>query len=145
MTKQTFVIVGASLAGAEAAETLREEGFDGRVVVIGEEPERPYERPPLSKDYLRGEAEAKPYVHDESFYAENEIELRISTPVERIDPGTSQISLSGGENLGFDRLLTEPGRGDGPCPAATYGVSSTCARSLTPRRFASASTPAEGS
>src|SRR5215212_2152565 len=109
MTKPTFVIVGASLAGAKAAETLREEGFDGRVVLIGEEPERPYERPPLSKDYLRGEADAKPYVHDESFYAENEIELRISTRVERIDPDTSQVSLSGGEMLGFDRLLLATG------------------------------------
>jgi len=49
-TPQTFVIVGASLAGAKAAETLRTEGFDGRVVLIGEEPERPYQRPPLSKD-----------------------------------------------------------------------------------------------
>ncbi|MFL5838617.1 MAG: NAD(P)/FAD-dependent oxidoreductase [Solirubrobacteraceae bacterium] len=109
MTKPTFVIVGASLAGAKAAETLREEGFDGRVVLIGEEPERPYERPPLSKDYLRGEADAKPYVHDESFYAENEIELRISTRIERIDPDTSQVSLSGGEMLGFDRLLLATG------------------------------------
>ena len=56
---QTFVIVGASLAGAKAAETLRDEGFDGRVVLIGAEEERPYERPPLSKDYLRGEARAR--------------------------------------------------------------------------------------
>ena len=54
--KQTMVIVGASLAGAKAAETLRDEGFDGRVVLVGDEAERPYERPPLSKDYLRGEA-----------------------------------------------------------------------------------------
>jgi NADPH-dependent 2,4-dienoyl-CoA reductase/sulfur reductase-like enzyme len=54
---QTFVIVGASLAGAKAAETLRSEGFGGRVVLIGAEDERPYERPPLSKDYLRGEAD----------------------------------------------------------------------------------------
>ena len=55
-SSETFVIVGASLAGAKAAETLREEGFEGRVVLIGEDPERPYERPPLSKDYLRGES-----------------------------------------------------------------------------------------
>ena len=54
--RTTFVIVGAGLAGAKAAETLREEGFDGRVVLVGDEPERPYERPPLSKDYLRGES-----------------------------------------------------------------------------------------
>ena len=56
---RTFVIVGASLAGAKAAETLRAEGFDERVVLIGAEDERPYERPPLSKDYLRGEAEPR--------------------------------------------------------------------------------------
>ena len=57
MSKRTFVIVGASLAGAKAAEELRDRGFDGRVVLIGTEPERPYERPPLTKDYLRGESE----------------------------------------------------------------------------------------
>ena len=64
MAGRTFVIVGASLAGAKAAEELREQGFDGRVVLIGAEPERPYERPPLTKDYLRGESEReKAYVH----------------------------------------------------------------------------------
>ena len=74
---QTFAVVGASLAGAKAAQTLREEGFDGRVVLVGAEPERPYERPPLSKEYLRGEADReKVFVHHPSFYADNEIELR---------------------------------------------------------------------
>ena len=57
MTKPVFVIVGASLAGAKAAEELRTRGFDGRVILVGAEPERPYERPPLTKDYLRGESE----------------------------------------------------------------------------------------
>ena len=109
MAKQTFVIVGASLAGAKAAETLREEGFDGRVVLVGAEDERPYERPPLSKDYVRGEADAKPYVHGEAFYSENEIELRGSTTVERIDPGAREVSLVGGETLAFDRLLLTTG------------------------------------
>jgi 3-phenylpropionate/trans-cinnamate dioxygenase ferredoxin reductase subunit len=109
MAEQTFVIVGASLTGAKAAETLREEGFDGRVVLIGAENERPYERPPLSKDYLRGEAEAKPYVHDDGFYADHDIELRTSTTVERIDPAASEVSLAGGETLGFDRLLLATG------------------------------------
>ena len=75
---QTFVIVGASLTGAKAAETLREEGFDGRIVLVGAEAERPYERPPLSKDYLRGEVEReKVYVHPEGYYAEHDIELRL--------------------------------------------------------------------
>jgi 3-phenylpropionate/trans-cinnamate dioxygenase ferredoxin reductase subunit len=101
----TFVIVGASLAGAKAAETLREEGFDGRVVLLGAEAERPYERPPLSKDYLRGEAADKPYVHEEAFYADREIELRTATPVERIDPGAHEVALAGGETLAFDRAL----------------------------------------
>ena len=65
----TFVIAGAGLAGAKAAETLRAEGFDGRVVLVGAEHERPYERPPLSKAYLRGEVERDGvYVHDEGFY-----------------------------------------------------------------------------
>jgi 3-phenylpropionate/trans-cinnamate dioxygenase ferredoxin reductase component len=109
MSHQTFVIVGGSLGGAKAAETLRDEGFDGRVVLIGEEDERPYERPPLSKEYLRGEAEGKPYVHDESFYAERDIDLRTGTVVEAIDPGASQISLQGGETLKFDRLLLTVG------------------------------------
>jgi 3-phenylpropionate/trans-cinnamate dioxygenase ferredoxin reductase subunit len=109
MSKLTFVIVGASLAGAKAAETLREEGFDGRVVLIGDEGERPYERPPLSKEYLRGEAENKPYVHDESFYSEREIELRTSTVVEKIDPAASELSIAGGETIRFDRLLLATG------------------------------------
>jgi 3-phenylpropionate/trans-cinnamate dioxygenase ferredoxin reductase component len=109
MADQAFVIVGASLAGAKAAETLREEGFDGRVVLVGAESERPYERPPLSKDYLRGEADAKPYVHGESFYAEHDIELRTATAVERIDRAAAQVSLAGGETIGFDRLLLATG------------------------------------
>ena len=74
--QDTHVIVGASLAGAKAAEALREEGFDGRVVLLGKEDERPYERPPLSKDYLRGESEReKVYVHPAGFYDDHDIEL----------------------------------------------------------------------
>lgn len=74
--EQTFVIVGASLAGAKAAQTLREEGFTGRLVLIGKETERPYERPPLSKGYLLGKDDkAKLYLHDEAWYAENSVEL----------------------------------------------------------------------
>jgi 3-phenylpropionate/trans-cinnamate dioxygenase ferredoxin reductase component len=105
----TFVIAGAGLTAAKAAETLRDEGFDGRVVLIGAEAERPYERPPLSKDYLRGEAEGKPYVHDEGFYSERDIELRTATRAESIDPAASEIVLEGGEKLRFDRLLLATG------------------------------------
>jgi 3-phenylpropionate/trans-cinnamate dioxygenase ferredoxin reductase component len=109
MPENTFVIVGASLAGAKAAETLREEGFDGRILMFGDEPERPYERPPLSKEYLRGEADSKPYVHDESFYADNAIELHTSSPVERIDVASRSVTLAAGGHVGFDRLLLTPG------------------------------------
>jgi 3-phenylpropionate/trans-cinnamate dioxygenase ferredoxin reductase component len=108
--QRTFVIVGASLAGAKAAETLREEGFDGRVVLIGTEAERPYERPPLSKDYVRGEAGLdKVYVHDEGFYEEHAIELRTATSVAAIDTGGHEVVLDSGERVGFDSLLLTTG------------------------------------
>jgi 3-phenylpropionate/trans-cinnamate dioxygenase ferredoxin reductase subunit len=103
---QTFVIVGASLAGAKAAETLRQEGFDGRVVLIGAEDERPYERPPLSKDYLRGEVgREKVYVHDEGFYAEHDIELRLGRTATSLDASRRELELDGGERLRYDHLL----------------------------------------
>src|SRR5947208_865899 len=106
---QTFVIVGASLAGAKAAETLRQEGFDGRVILIGNETERPYERPPLSKEYLRGEADGKPFVHDEGFYADKDIELRLGQTVGGFDPVAGTVILDGGETLAYDRLLLTTG------------------------------------
>ena len=116
--KQRFVIVGAGLAGAKAAETLREQGFDGELALIGEEAERPYERPPLSKEYLRGEADAKPFVHAEDFYADNEVELLTATRAAEINPGESELVLDDGRHLGFDRLLlttgAEPRRIDVP-------------------------------
>jgi 3-phenylpropionate/trans-cinnamate dioxygenase ferredoxin reductase component len=108
-TQETFVIVGAGLAGAKAAESLREEGFDDRLVLIGDEPERPYERPPLSKDYLRGEAQEKPYVHEQAFYADHDIELMTSARVTGIDPGLEELLLEGDRRLGYDRLLISTG------------------------------------
>ena len=108
--EQTFVIVGASLAGAKAAETLRVEGFDGRVVLIGEEAERPYERPMLSKEYLRGDnPAAKLYVHDEGFYADNDIELLTGTRVASLDPGAHEITLADGSRMPYSRLLLSTG------------------------------------
>jgi 3-phenylpropionate/trans-cinnamate dioxygenase ferredoxin reductase component len=106
MSEQTFIIVGASLAGAKAAEELRKQGFDGRVVLIGAEPQRPYERPPLTKDYLRGESpREKVYVHAEGFYAEQRIELFTGATVTAIDPAASTLTVDDGRELGFDRLL----------------------------------------
>jgi 3-phenylpropionate/trans-cinnamate dioxygenase ferredoxin reductase subunit len=76
----SLVIIGGSLAGAGAAATLRAEGFDGLLVVVAEEPVLPYERPLLSREYLRGEAGSdKVFIHDADFYDDHEIELRLST------------------------------------------------------------------
>src|SRR3954471_15733375 len=108
--KPTHVIVGAALAGAKAAEALRDEGFDGRIVLIGSEDELPYERPPLSKEYLRGEApREKARVHEEGFYEGHDIELRLGTTVERIDVQEGAVELGGGERLRYDRMLIATG------------------------------------
>jgi 3-phenylpropionate/trans-cinnamate dioxygenase ferredoxin reductase subunit len=105
-----YVIVGASLAGAKAAETLREEGFGGGIVLLGEETERPYERPPLSKGYLLGKEEkSSVYVHEEGWYAENDVDLRLGFRVTAVDPAARQVSLAGGGTVGYDRLLLTTG------------------------------------
>jgi 3-phenylpropionate/trans-cinnamate dioxygenase ferredoxin reductase component len=107
---RTFVVIGASLAGAKAAETLRAEGFDGRLVMIGAEAERPYERPPLSKDYLRGEVgREKLYVHDEGFYANQNIELRLGRTAVSLNTACNELALDDGERLRYDRLLLTTG------------------------------------
>jgi 3-phenylpropionate/trans-cinnamate dioxygenase ferredoxin reductase subunit len=106
----TFAIVGAGLAGAKAAEALRTEGYEGRVVLIGDEDEHPYERPPLSKDYLRGEAEReKAHVHGPGFYESNAIEHMPGRSVAAIDDAAHTLLLDGDETLGYDRLLLATG------------------------------------
>jgi 3-phenylpropionate/trans-cinnamate dioxygenase ferredoxin reductase component len=109
-SSETHIIVGASLAGATATATLREEGFDGRVVLIGAEEHRPYERPPLSKDYLRGEAgRDKLYVHPDGFYADHDIELRLGSTAVELDTSCRTVTLDDGDRLGYDRLLLATG------------------------------------
>jgi 3-phenylpropionate/trans-cinnamate dioxygenase ferredoxin reductase subunit len=107
---RTFVIVGAGLAGAKAAETLREEGFTGRIVLIGTEPERPYERPPLSKGLLLGTARRDSvFVHDAGWYGDHDVELRTGTTVTGIDRKNRLVQVHGGEQIGYDRLLLATG------------------------------------
>ena len=107
---RTFVIVGAGLAGAKAAETLRSEGFSGRVVLLGEETERPYERPPLSKGLLLGTAERdNVYVHASDWYRRHDVELRGGTPVRAIDRAARQVWLADDSAIGYDRLLLATG------------------------------------
>ena len=107
---ETHVIAGAGLAGARAAEALRSEGFEGRIVLVGDEPEAPYERPPLSKDYLRGESpREQARVHEPGFYAEHDIELLTGTTVTDLNAAARDVTLSTGERLGYDRLLLATG------------------------------------
>jgi 3-phenylpropionate/trans-cinnamate dioxygenase ferredoxin reductase subunit len=110
MSDETFVIVGASLAGAKAAETLRAEGFTGRVVLIGEETEPPYERPPLSKGYLMGsEPREKAYLHEPQWYLENGIEWRAGSVVLALDVTAKTVELHPTETIGYDKLLLATG------------------------------------
>jgi 3-phenylpropionate/trans-cinnamate dioxygenase ferredoxin reductase subunit len=105
-----YVIIGASLAGAKAAETLREDGFGGTIVLIGTEPERPYERPPLSKGYLLGNADKSSlYVHEEHWYAGNQVDLRPSVTAIGIDRGARRVDLDNGDAVSYDRLLLTTG------------------------------------
>src|SRR5690349_10082636 len=101
----TLVVVGAGLAGAKAAEAARAAGYDGRVVLVGEEASPPYERPPLSKHVLRGEKPPESArVHDEGFYAEQSIELRLGAPVTGLDVAQHHLEL-GAETLVYDSLV----------------------------------------
>jgi NADPH-dependent 2,4-dienoyl-CoA reductase/sulfur reductase-like enzyme len=107
---ETFVIVGGGLAGAKAAETLREEGFAGRVVLIGDESELPYERPPLSKGYLLGSAaREEALVHPGEFYAEQDIELLTGVAATAVDVVEHRLALADGRQLSYDRLLLATG------------------------------------
>jgi 3-phenylpropionate/trans-cinnamate dioxygenase ferredoxin reductase subunit len=108
--QQTFLIVGAGLAGARAAQTLREEGFTGRVLLVGAEAEPPYERPPLSKAYLTGAAERDTiYLHPPAWYPDQDIELRLGHRATGLDAAVYQVTLDSGEQIRYDKLLLATG------------------------------------
>ncbi len=108
---RTFVIVGGGLAGAKAAETLRAEGFTGRVILIGDERDHPYERPPLSKGYLSGKEERDSvFVHEPAWYARADVELHLGQTVVAIDREARTVRLGeGGTVLHYDKLLLATG------------------------------------
>jgi 3-phenylpropionate/trans-cinnamate dioxygenase ferredoxin reductase component len=108
--ERTFVIVGASLAGAKAAEQLRAEGFAGRIVLVGAETDRPYERPPLSKGFLLGkEPRDKAFVHAATWYAEHDVDLVLGVQVTALDPKARVVTLDNVEPLRYDKLLLTTG------------------------------------
>jgi 3-phenylpropionate/trans-cinnamate dioxygenase ferredoxin reductase subunit len=110
MSERVFVIVGASLAGAKAAETLRAEGFDGRVVLVGEESDLPYERPPLSKGYLLGnDPRESAFPHDRAWYDEQRVELLLGQPATAIDRTAKTVTLADGNAVNYDKLLLATG------------------------------------
>jgi 3-phenylpropionate/trans-cinnamate dioxygenase ferredoxin reductase subunit len=117
------VIVGAGLAGAKAAQTLRGEGFDGRLVLIGDEPDRPYERPPLSKDLLLGKAARESvYVHDPAWYARHDIDLRTGARATAIDRAGSHVELADGQRVTYDKLLLATGSRPRALPVPGAGL-----------------------
>ncbi|WP_116211685.1 NAD(P)/FAD-dependent oxidoreductase [Streptomyces olivoreticuli] len=107
---QTFVIVGGGLAGAKAAETLRSEGFTGRVILICDERDHPYERPPLSKGYLTGQDDRDSvFVHEPAWYAQADIELHLGQPAVHLDRENRSVRLGDGTRIHYDRLLLATG------------------------------------
>ena len=110
LDSDSFVIVGAGLAGASAAKTLRDEGFTGRIQVVGAETHRPYIRPPLSKDYLSGSADRESvFVNPAEWYAENDVELLRGATVSGIDAAGRVVHTEGGDSVNYGRLLLATG------------------------------------
>src|SRR5438128_3193030 len=106
----TLAIVGGGLAGAKAAEALRDQGFDGHVLLFAEEPHRPYERPPLSKGYLAGKTPREEvFVHAAGWYDEHAVELRLRTAVTGIDRPGHSLQLADGSGVRYERLLLATG------------------------------------
>ena len=106
--KNGVVIIGAGHAGVQAAASLREEGFEGRVTLIGDEAELPYHKPPLSKTFIKDIAAKPQILRAEAFYSAASIELRLGETVERIDPAGGRIALAGGD-IRFDRAILATG------------------------------------
>jgi 3-phenylpropionate/trans-cinnamate dioxygenase ferredoxin reductase subunit len=108
--QQTFVIVGAGQAAAQAVDSLRREGFDGRLVVVGDEQHMPYQRPPLSKKFLSGELPLERLlVKPAAFYDTARVELKLGVRAEGLDLQRRELRLSDGDTLGYDRLLLATG------------------------------------
>ena len=106
---ETYVVVGAGHAGGRAVEAMRGAGFTGKIILIGDEPHLPYERPPLSKDLLQGRPEAHTPVREDTFYAENDIDCRLGRRATALDPAGKTVTLDDGNSVSYDKLLLATG------------------------------------
>ena len=107
------IVVGAGLAADNVVESLRENGFDAPITLIGDELDRPYERPPLSKDFLQGKADRDSvYVHDQAWYDEHDISTRFGDTVASIDRAAHTVTLASGDVIAFG----------GPARLAYHGI-----------------------
>lgn len=114
-----IVIVGAGLAGAKAAQTLRDEGYDGGILLLGREPVHPYERPPLSKGLLLGSTPRDEiFVNPLQWYADHAVELRMSVNVVELDASARRLTLSDGSTVDYDKLLIATGSTPRSLPVA---------------------------
>ncbi|QUS55600.1 NAD(P)/FAD-dependent oxidoreductase [Pseudovibrio brasiliensis] len=116
-----IVVVGAGQAGVQAAQTLRQKGYEGELVMLGNEPQPPYQRPPLSKKFLSGEVEPDAlFIRPEAFYETNNIDLKLNAQVDRIDLENKSVTLANGEAVTWDKLLLATGTRarDLPLPGA---------------------------
>ncbi|WP_407520103.1 NAD(P)/FAD-dependent oxidoreductase [Methylobacterium oryzisoli] len=112
-----IVIVGAGQGGFQVAASLREGGYEGSILLLGDEPAPPYQRPPLSKAYLTGKTDAAGLqLRPESFYADHRIAVRTGAPVVAIDRGARQVRLADGEAIGYDHLVLATGSRNRPLP-----------------------------
>ncbi len=112
-----IVIVGAGQAGAQLAVSLRDEGCDDEIVLLGGEPQLPYERPPLSKGFLRADEDLTDLLlHTMDFYRERAIDVRVDCQVTSIDPSQQLVLLADGEQLPYDRLVLATGATPRPLP-----------------------------
>lgn len=106
----SIVIVGGGLAAAKAVETLRKEGFDRPIRLIGEEPDLPYERPPLSKGFLNGtKTRDSVFVHDRAWYLDHDVDVRVGTRATGVDAINKSVTVESGDQFGYDKLLLATG------------------------------------
>jgi 3-phenylpropionate/trans-cinnamate dioxygenase ferredoxin reductase subunit len=129
----TVLVLGTGQAGFQVAASLREEGFDGRVVLVGDEPGLPYQRPPLSKAYLTGKADANAVrLRPDRFFAEHRLELRAGERAARIDRAGRRVVLASGERLPYDHLVLAWARGTGRCRCRARASTGWCSSGPSP-------------